>query len=280
MFSERERSLMRLEGPGGRRRKLHLIFVAFHPEAHEVERLRNCLERLPDSIGWAVVCNSHRTGEPAEALEPGADLFLRRHDNPGYGRAINLAVRELSRLALLAPYLGALNTDLSWDEGTFERMLARLEAHPEVVLAVPRIQDPAGREQALCKQDPTLLALLSRRFWPQWLKPAWLRRYDADYVMVDSDLNGIFDVPYLSGCCMLIRSRAFLEVGGFDPRFFLYLEDADLTRMMRVHGRCVHLPVASVTHSWGRGNHRSLRLTFVNLQSAWMYFRKWGLRLW
>jgi GT2 family glycosyltransferase len=95
--------------------------------------------------------------------------------------------------------------------------------------------------------------------------------------MAHKDYETVFDVPYLSGCCMLIASDAFSRIGGFDDRFFLYLEDADITRRLASLGQAVHLPVASVVHHWGRGNHRSKRLTLVNLHSAWIYFRKWGL---
>ena len=98
--------------------------------------------------------------------------------------------------------------------------------------------------------------------------------------MADHDCSQVFDVEYLSGCCMLIRMEAFQSCGGFDERFFLYLEDADLTRSLARWGRCIHLPVASVVHGWGRGNYRNLRLMAVNLVSAWHYFRKWGWQLW
>ena len=125
-----------------------------------------------------------------------------------------------------------------------------------------------------------MLGLFSRRFLPNWLKPAWLKRYDRWYVMADQNYQEVFEAPYLSGCCMLIRSEAFCSAGGFDERYFLYLEDADLTRSLARDGRCVHLPVASVVHGWGRGNYRNLGLMAVNLASAWNYFRKWGWALW
>ena len=54
------------------------------------------------------------------------------------------------------------------------------------------------------------------------------------------DYGSIFDVPYLSGCCMVARSSSFIDCGGFDERYFLYLEDADLTRMLSETGRCIH----------------------------------------
>lgn len=258
-------------------RSLLLLLVAYHPSAREVDQLQACLARLAPSVGYAVVVNAHRPGEAVERLAAAADVFLTNRDNPGYGRAVNRLVRRIGRLP---PYIGVLNTDLSWAEGSFETLLQWLQSHPDVSLAVPQILDQAGREQQLCKQHPTVLGLFSRRFLPEWLKPGWLRRYDRWYVMADQDHHQVFEVPYLSGCCMLMRSEAFLRVGGFDERYFLYLEDADLTRSLAGQGRCVHLPVASVVHGWGRGNYRDWRLMVVNLCSAWLYFRKWGWSFW
>ena len=259
------------------KRQLQLLLVSYRSSPQEVEQLQACLAALRPEVGYAVVVNAHQPGEPVEQLAAGADGFLTNADNPGYGRAVN---RLAAQLGELPPYIGVLNTDLSWQPGTFERLLAWLQQHPEVNLAVPQILDPAGTPQKLCKHNPTVLGLFSRRFLPAWLKPAWLKRYDRWYVMADQNYQEVFEAPYLSGCCMLIRSEAFRLAGGFDERYFLYLEDADLTRSLARDGRCVHLPVASVVHNWGRGNYRNLWLMAVNLASAWHYFRKWGWALW
>jgi GT2 family glycosyltransferase len=258
-------------------RKAILILVAYHPSLGEVRRLMDCLSRLSDEIGYAVVANDYKPGEPIDLLSEEADEFLVNSDNPGYGRAVNQAVRRFQEKSCLPTYVVAANTDLEWKEGCFENLLSWMEVHPLVVLAVPQLLDENGEVQKLCKQNPTVLGLLSRRFVPERIKPGWLHRYDDWYAMADRDYNEIFDVPYLSGCCMLIASDAFCRVGGFDEQFFLYLEDADLTRQVARLGRTVHLPVVSVVHHWGRGSHRSKRLTLVNLHSAWIYFRKWGL---
>lgn len=258
-------------------RQLLLLLVAYHPSLQEVEQLQACLAELPPQVGYAVVVNDHHPGEPVEQLAAGADGFLANPDNPGYGRAVN---RLVAHLGQLPPYIGVLNTDLTWPGGTFEQLLGWLQQHPQVSLAVPQILDEAGSPQKLCKHNPTVLGLFSRRFLPDWLKPTWLKRYDRWYVMADQNNQEVFEAPYLSGCCMLIRSDAFRRVGGFDERYFLYLEDADLTRTLARDGRCVHLPVAGVVHGWGRGNYRNLGLMAVNLASAWSYFRKWGWALW
>ena len=258
-------------------RQLLLLLVAYHPAPLEVEQLQACLATLPPEVGYAVVVNDYQPGEPVEQLAARADLFLANSDNPGYGRAVN---RLVVRLGQLPAYIGVLNTDLSWESGTFEQLLAWLQHHPQVSLAVPQILDEQGIPQKLCKRHPTLLGLFSRRFLPNGLKPGWLKRYDRWYVMADQNYEEVFEAPYLSGCCMVIRSEAFRRAGGFDERYFLYLEDADLTRSLAREGCCVHLPVASVVHGWGRGNYRNLGLMAVNLVSAWHYFRKWGWALW
>ena len=260
-----------------KKRQLLLLLVAYHPSQQEVDRLRECLGQLPPQVGFAVVVNDHRQGEPVEQLAAGADGFLVNRDNPGYGRAVN---RLVGHLGQLPHYVGVLNTDIWWASGTFEKLLGWLEQHPEVSLAVPQILDKAGSPQMLCKRHPTVLGLFSRRFLPDWLKPSWLKRYDRWYVMADQNYQEVFEVPYLSGCCMMIRSHSFRNAGGFDERYFLYLEDADLTRSLAREGCCVHLPVAAVMHGWGRGNYRNIGLVAVNLVSAWKYFRKWGWALW
>lgn len=257
--------------------ELLLVFVAFHPRAAEVERLKMCLKTLPENIRYAVVANDYRPGEAIDQLSDRALYFLANPDNPGYGRAVNRLVQQVDELPVL---LGVLNTDIAWESDCFPAMINWLNANDDTILAVPQIRDAHGRIQRLCKQDPTVLGMLSRRFIPSRLKPKWLTGYDLWYTMASKDYHKVFDVPYLSGCCMLIRSEAFVKVGGFDSRFFLYLEDADLTRKLRGHGRCVHLPVSSVQHDWGRGNYQNLRLVLVNLHSAWLYFRKWGWKLW
>jgi GT2 family glycosyltransferase len=258
-------------------RELLLLFVAYHPPLHEVEQLKACLAQLSTNIGYAVVVNDYQPGEPVELLASDAEAFLANIDNPGYGEAVN---RLVAGLTVLPPYIGVLNTDLTWQAGTFQVLLQWLSCHPDVSLATPKIIDQNGEMQMLCKQNPTVLGLFSRRFVPSWLKPAWLKRYDRWYVMADCNYQHAFDVPYLSGCCMLMKSDAFVEVGGFDPGYFLYLEDADITRKMSARGRCMHLPLSSVTHVWGKGNYVKIGLVFVNLASAWHYFWKWGWALW
>ena len=50
------------------------------------------------------------------------------------------------------------------------------------------------------------------------------------------------EVPNLSGYCMLFRVSALQQIGSFDERFFMYLEDVDITRRRYEKYTMVYLP--------------------------------------
>jgi GT2 family glycosyltransferase len=96
------------------------------------------------------------------------------------------------------------------------------------------------------------------------------------YTMRDVGYETSYDVPYMSGCFMLFRREILERIGGFDERFFLYLEDADITLRAAELSRAIYLPNVVITHSWNRGGHKTWRLTWVTIVSAYRFFSKWG----
>lgn len=258
---------------------LHLFFVAYHPSSKDVSTLKGCLDELPKEISYSLIANDFIPGESVSLLARRADAFIAETKNLGYGRAANKIIFQKKTLP---SYIAIMNTDLSWSKGTFSEIISWLKSNPDVCLAVPKILDSSRITQKLCKQNPTVLGLFSRRFIPNRFKSPWLRSYDFWYTMNNRNYDEVFESPYLSGCCMIIKTKQFMNIGGFDEQFFLYLEDADLTRSLSKNGRCVHLPLqgSEIIHNWGRGSHLSLRLTLVNIISAWKYFSKWGLEIW
>ena len=90
----------------------------------------------------------------------------------GYGKAVN---NLLSKVYNKPEYIAILNTDLSWPKGTFENMIHWMDDHSDISLMVPQILSPLGQIQKLCKRNPTVLALISRRFIPDKFKPSILK---------------------------------------------------------------------------------------------------------
>ena len=253
------------------------IFVSYNSSHADVENLQRCISELnKDIVRTAILVNDYRPELPISQLASHVDYFLPNPDNLGYGATINRFVRSLE---VVPDYLAFLNTDIRWHSGTFEKACDYMDEHNECVLLVPKIINPDGSTAYLCKRNPTILALVSRRFIPDSIKTKSLLNYDKKFCMADLSYSTVFEAPYLSGCCMITRSSSFLSIGGFDERFFLYLEDADLTRRLQSLGRCIHAPFLSIIHEWQRGSYKSLKLMFYNIYSAFMYFRKWGWKL-
>lgn len=84
------------------------------------------------------------------------------------------------------------------------------------------------------------------------------------------------EVPYLSGCFMFIRTKVLEKVGLFDERFFMYLEDTDLSRRIHKISKTIYYPYVHIYHEYGKGSYKNLKLLKYHIDSAIKYFNKWG----
>jgi hypothetical protein len=166
-----------------------------------------------------------------------------------------------------------LNPDVSFGKGTIEKLYDFMENNPDIGLAMPKILYPDGSIQYLCKLIPTPMDLIRRRFLPA---SKYLDKRNFLYELRFTGYDKIMDVPYLSGCFMFVRTEALSRAGLFDERFFLYLEDVDLSRRMHKHYRTVYYPEISVFHQYEKGSYKNSKLLKYHLQSAIKYFNKWG----
>jgi GT2 family glycosyltransferase len=75
---------------------------------------------------------------------------------------------------------------------------------------------------------------------------------------------------------MFMRTAILQQVGLFDPRFFLYMEDVDLCRRIGAVSQTLYYPHARVIHGYAKGSYRDPHLLRLHLASAVRYFNKWG----
>ncbi|KAG0187765.1 hypothetical protein DFQ28_005850 [Apophysomyces sp. BC1034] len=151
------------------------------------------------------------------------------HGNVGFGCGHNLAIE-----CTLSCYHLILNPDIDLDPAALSEALDFFAVHPEAGLLTPRIGDADGHLQFLCRRFPTVLDLFVRGFLPvrMWARFGHrLARYQMCDVINERDV--VWDPPIVSGCFMLFRTVLLKQLGGFDPRYFLYFEDYDLS--LRTH---------------------------------------------
>ncbi|HXH29884.1 MAG TPA: glycosyltransferase family 2 protein [Bacteriovoracaceae bacterium] len=198
--------------------------------------------------------------------------YLLPESNIGFGSAHNFAMREYSGLAR---YFLVCNPDIEIHPGALEKLTGFMDKNPEVSLSAPLVVNPDGTIQYVHKRLPAPHIFLARRFFPAALKKLIKRELDL-YELKDQDFKRPIEVPSMSGCFMFFRSEAIQRIGGFDPRYFMYAEDIDITREAAKVGRTVLFPDAKVTHLWARGSYFNLKLMLYNIHSIYLYFTKWG----
>jgi len=201
---------------------------------------------------------------------PGVTLI--RSQNNGFGAGHNKAIKEIQGKS---GYHLVMNPDIYFDETVLEKLADFMDKHPDVGLTMPKILYPDHRVQYLCKLLPTPFDSIGRRFIPGFLKPLFKKRFDA-YEFKNRGYDRQMEVPHLSGCFMLIRTAVFEEIGLFDERFFMYMEDVDLSRRIHARYKTVYYPGVHIYHEFHRGSYKGLKNLKYHIVSAVKYFNKWG----
>ena len=240
--------------------------------------LRRCAEsflRAQVGTDLTIVDNGPAEDRSEDAFIGLPVKYIPSSENVGFGRGHNMALAA----ARPSRYHLILNPDVVIHEGAVEGMISLMEKNPDIGMACPKVLNPDGTVQHLQRRDPTILDLFLRRFLPKPLRPL-VRRRMIWYVMEDQDFVDVFDVPCITGPFLFCRTDVIRRVKGFDPRYFLYFEDSDLSRAIRATGhRLVCNPHVTVEHLWARASHKSIRMALLMMRNGARYFNKWGWRL-
>jgi GT2 family glycosyltransferase len=196
--------------------------------------------------------------------------YLHAGKNLGFGKAHNIA---LSMIGKSSDFHLFLNPDVYFESNVLPVLCDYLASDSDMGALMPRINYPDGSLQRLCKLLPNPIHLFIRRFLPiKKLKEILDFNYEMHWLPQDRPSL----VPSLSGCFLLVRTKFLQVVGGFDERFFMYMEDVDLVRRIGDVSRTVYQPSVAVFHAYGKGSYRSKKLLTYHLHSAVLYFSKWG----
>ncbi len=238
----------------------------------DIAPLLEGLQQDQHVLRWVVVDNGS-SDEIRDAVQAMGGVYVSAGKNLGFGRGHNLALKQLAGVD--APYHLILNPDITFDADALGRLASVMDSHPEVGLVMPKVLYPDGSIQYLCKLLPAPIDLVLRRFLPGPLKRITQKRI-ASFDLRDLDYDVPAYVPSLSGCFMFARRSVLDAVGGFDERFFLYMEDVDLCRRMLAVSRLLYWPGVTVEHVHQMGSYRNRKLLLWHIHSAIKYFNKWG----
>ncbi|QNL51587.1 glycosyltransferase family 2 protein [Olivibacter sp. SDN3] len=243
--------------------------VLFHNDVQEVrEAIESCLSS--PLITRLYLIDNSQTDIFRGLATDSRTVYKHCPENRGYGAGHNLALREMLDVA---DYHLVLNPDISFGAGVLEALVHFMYTNEDVGLVMPKVYYKDGTLQRLCKLLPTPFNLFGRRFAAA---SSWAEKLNRSYELADFKYDRTVDMPNLSGCFMFMRTAILRKVGGFDPRYFMYLEDIDLVRRIGQKARTVFFPGVAVQHGYRKQSYHNKKLMRIHILSAIKYFNKWG----
>lgn len=236
---------------------------------NSAEDLPDCLRSVVDQRGVEVavtmVDNCSADESVAAAHDHGARVLTNLR-NRGFAAAVNQGLRGGR-----SPWVLIINPDARLMQGSLRAMIDAVCRGDRIGCVGPRTTDIAGTAYPSARSFPGVFTAvvhgLLGSVWPG--NPA-TRRYHAG----NGASTVAAEVDWVSGCCMLLPRRAWEDVGGFDERYFMYVEDMDLCFRLRQSGwRTLLEPGATVQHVGGRSSRcRPLRSIYHHHRGAIRFY--------
>jgi GT2 family glycosyltransferase len=233
---------------------LSVIIVNYRSASYTLHAVASALEQEVESKTGGrgaieiLVIDNGSPPEDVALLEglPQSVRIIHNSTNLGFSPAVNQGIREAK-----GKFLCLLNPDAHPFPGAFQRLIEHLYRHPEVAASGPRgwLDDektfllPFVRLPTPGSMILESLAGLNYRVSRVVCRP-WHRRDLALW-----QITVPMSIDMLCGACLVIRRAVLDRVGGFDPHYLLYYEDADWCRRVRRHGyRLAVVPAAEIVH--------------------------------
>ena len=246
---------------------LTVSIVAFNDEEDVLNAVRSIEEHTPSLITKTIyiIDNSDKENTLESSLGEFRDVtYLKQNENLGFGAGHNKVLDLID-----SKYHAIVNPDIILKEDVFTPLISFLDK-TGAGMAAPRICDEKGKLIKAYRLDPTPFDMFIRMFMKGMFK-----KRKAHHTMQDMDYTKPFIVPFVQGSFLVIKTDLFKELKGFDERFFLYMEDADLCRRVNEVSSLMYCPDAEVIHLWGQGSHKSFKLFKMHVSSMIKYFKKW-----
>jgi len=190
--------------------------------------------------------------------------------NRGYGCGHNVALRKAMDEG--SQYHLVVNPDVWFGAEVIPALWRLMEEDKTIAQVMPKVLFLNGSVQCLAKLLPTPFDLFSRFFLPAKLIARRNNRFELRHSGYDKQMN----VPFLSGCFMFFRVSALKSEGIFDERFFMYMEDVDITRRLHAKHKTLFYPSVSIYHRFSRLSYHKWHLSLAHMFSVVKYFNKWG----
>ena len=255
--------------------RLTIVFVSYN-SARDLDRaLASLAATTPDLPTRTLVIEngSELAAVRATCARFGAGLIAPGR-NLGYGPAANRAA-----VGVLTEYLAIANPDIVFQPETLRQLVEFLDRCPTAGVVAPQLFYPDGRTQPSARRRPGFRYFFAGRRSPlvRWFGAGRSAR-DFQYLGSEHRQEPLA-VDAVIGAFMLFRRRAFTAVNGFDPGYFMFMEDVDICLRLAPGWGVYLLPAARLVHAVGSARRRVRAFTeYHRLRSLRRLFRRSHVR--
>lgn len=183
-----------------------------------------------------LVDNGSTDGSPIiiKSLYPDVQIIENR-ENLGFSEANNVGMRYA--LSIGADYLLLLNNDTVVDPDFLNELIHNSESDPRIGILGPKMYYYDNPHVIWCAGNSI-----------DWFNGS-VERLRADEFDVENDHEEPSEVDYITACAIAVKRQVIDDIGLFDPRFFIYYEEADLCTRAKASGfQVIYVPKSKIWH--------------------------------
>ena len=245
--------------------------VTYNTKKEELAKIINCFQNTELKFKLWISDNSEKDilRNFIEKFSDSRIEYIFNNANNGFGTGHNVVIEKLIRGKEKSEFHLMINADVYFEKNTIEKIINYMRKNTDIGQIGPKIYEPNGKVSKSCRLLPTPLNLIFRRFFP--IKSV-IEKMDYNYEMKWYDYQSVIEVPILSGCFIFVRTDVLKDIGGFDERYFMYMEDYDLCRRIGKKYKTVFYPEVKIIHEHGKASYKSRKMMMLHINSAIKYF--------
>lgn len=246
-----------------------IIFVYYNTPREIIDAVKSIKPAIGKYSYEVIIIDNGSIEKKSDKIFSREKVIYKKNDNVGYGAGLNIGARlAKGRFFLL------VNPDLVFEKNSISLMVKKMENDSSIGIIGPAFLDQKGRIRKVGNDMPffpqAILALsaFNKKFPNNY--------FSNKYFIKDFDRKNEREIPVLCGACMLVRSDTFKKIKGFDKRFFMYFEEADICyRIIKLGLRVYYLPEARVTHYVGGSTNNLVWIEKTYEHSRFEFFKKY-----
>jgi len=235
--------------------QVSIIILTYNSEKY-IEELLKSLEDFGNNQEIIIVDNDSKDQTVKLAKKFGHLKVYETGRNLGFAKGINYGAEKAK-----GDYLLFINPDAVFKKGNLNDLVSVFEENEKVGVVGGKLIDYQGNSEKSAGKffnffETIMLAL--------GLDEKFKLRFSPDKIT---------EVDFVSGGFMIVESNIFKKMGGFDEKFFMYVEDMELCYRVRKSGREVYFsPNVVISHA-GQGSSNKT-FAIVNIYKGVLYFFK------